>query len=66
MTLSVWFVLTPNVLMLDYAGPAEAMRMAAEMGGDLAVHSCGPVPRLRTSLGAVSYTHLTLPTSDLV
>jgi transcriptional regulator GlxA family with amidase domain len=34
MTLSVWFVLTPNVLMLDYAGPAEAMRMAAEMGGD--------------------------------
>ena len=51
MTLSVWFVLTPNVLMLDYAGPAEAMRMAAEMGGDLVVHSCGPVPRLRTSLG---------------
>ena len=58
MTLSVWFVLTPNVLMLDYAGPAEAMRMAAEMGGDLAVHSCGPVPRLRTSSMSGLYKNL--------
>jgi transcriptional regulator GlxA family with amidase domain len=51
MTLAVWFVLTPNVLMLDYAGPAETLRMAAEMGGQLVVHTCAPVPRLRTSLG---------------
>ena len=51
MTLSVWFVLTPNVLMLDYAGPAEALRMAAEMGADMAVHTCAPVAQLRTSLG---------------
>lgn len=36
MSLSVWFVLTPNVLLLDYAGPAEALRMAAEMAGELA------------------------------
>ncbi|WP_313953520.1 DJ-1/PfpI family protein, partial [Accumulibacter sp.] len=55
MTLSVWFVLTPNVLLLDYAGPAEALRMAAEMAGDsadrIALHSCSPVASLRTSLG---------------
>ncbi len=51
MTLSVWFVLTPNVLMLDYAGPAEALRMAGEMGADMAVHTCAPVAQLRTSLG---------------
>jgi len=25
--LSVWLVLTPNVLLLDYAGPAEALRI---------------------------------------
>ena len=25
MTLQVWFALTPNVLLLDYAGPAEAL-----------------------------------------
>lgn len=51
MTLSVWFVLTPNVLMLDYAGPAEALRMAGEMGADVAVHTCAPVAQLRSSLG---------------
>ncbi len=51
MTLSVFSILTPNVLLLDYAGPAEALRMAAEMGADLAVLSCAPVTRLRTSLG---------------
>ncbi|MBK8384760.1 MAG: helix-turn-helix domain-containing protein [Candidatus Accumulibacter sp.] len=51
MTLAVWFVLTPNVLMLDYAGPAETLRMAVEIGGQLVVHTCAPVPRLRTSLG---------------
>ncbi|WP_291992168.1 helix-turn-helix domain-containing protein [Candidatus Accumulibacter sp. ACC003] len=55
MTLSVWFVLTPNVLLLDYAGPAEALRMAAETSSEsphtIVLHSCSPVPRLRSSLG---------------
>jgi transcriptional regulator GlxA family with amidase domain len=57
MSLSVWFVLTPNVLLLDYAGPAEALRMAAEMAaGDLQpaamlLRRCAPVAQLRTSLG---------------
>ena len=69
LTLSVYLVLTPNVLMLDYAGPAEALRMARDMGAPIALHACGPLPQIHTSLGtgiAVSYTHLTLPTSDLV
>ncbi len=60
MSLSVWFVLTPNVLLLDYAGPAEALRMAAELANEqtdasgqaaMLLHSCAPVARLRTSLG---------------
>ena len=59
--LSVWFVLTPNVLLLDYAGPAEAMRMAAEMGGTFDVHTCAPVPRLATSLGVELASLAALP-----
>ncbi|WP_300455911.1 GlxA family transcriptional regulator [Accumulibacter sp.] len=51
MTLPIWFVVTPNVLLLDYAGPAEALRMAGEMGADILLHTCAPVPNLRTSLG---------------
>ena len=51
MSLSVWFILTPNVLLLDYAGPAEALRMATDMGAAFALHTCAPVPTLRTSLG---------------
>lgn len=50
MTLSVWFVVTPNVLLLDYVGPAETLRMAAEMGGDFLLHHVAPTPRLATSL----------------
>lgn len=63
MSLSVWFVVTPNVLLLDYAGPAEALRMAAELAGDegragngeptsaMVLHTCAPVAQLSTSLG---------------
>lgn len=51
MTLTVWFILTPNVLLLDYAGPAEALRMAADMGGDISLRYCAPVRRLSSSLG---------------
>jgi transcriptional regulator GlxA family with amidase domain len=51
MTLSVWMVLTPNVLMLDYAGPAEALRMASDMGAGLVLHTCAPQSAITTSLG---------------
>lgn len=49
--LSVWLVLTPNVLLLDYAGPAETLRMARDMGAALVLHSCAPQPSVATSLG---------------
>ncbi len=51
MKTSVWFVLTPPVLMLDYAGPAETLRMAAESGAPFELHHCGPLPRAMTSVG---------------
>ena len=51
LTLTVWIVLTPNVLMLDYAGPAEALRMARDMGAKLVLHTCAPQPSIPTSLG---------------
>lgn len=48
--LHIYLVLTPNVLMLDYAGPAEALRMARDMGAPLALHTCGPQSEIPTSL----------------
>ena len=49
--LHIYLVLTPGVLMLDYAGPAEALRMARDMGAPLELHTCGPQAEIRTSLG---------------
>ena len=48
--LHVFFVITPNVLLLDYAGPAEALRMARDMGAPLKLQACGPVAEVPTSL----------------
>ena len=48
--LHIYLVLTPNVLMLDYAGPAEALRMARDMGAPIALHACGPQGDIPTSL----------------
>ncbi len=51
--LHLYLVLTPNVLMLDYAGPAEALRMARDMGAPIVLHTCGPQGSIATSLGTV-------------
>ncbi|WP_345817048.1 helix-turn-helix domain-containing protein (plasmid) [Paraburkholderia sp. PREW-6R] len=51
MKTSVWFVLTPPVLMLDYAGPAEVMRMAVESGAPFELHHCAPLSPVTTSIG---------------
>jgi transcriptional regulator GlxA family with amidase domain len=51
MSLHIYLVLTPNVLMLDYAGPAEALRMARDMGAELTLTACGPQAEILTSLG---------------
>lgn len=53
--LTVYLVVTPGVLLLDYAGPAEALRMARDMGAPLVLRTCGPRPEVSTSLD----THLT-------
>ncbi len=69
-TLNVWMVLTPNVLMLDYAGPAEALRMARDMGAKMMLHTCAPQPSVTTSLGprltGLEPLPKTLPPNSLV
>nr|WP_281376272.1 helix-turn-helix domain-containing protein [Burkholderia guangdongensis] len=53
------FVLLPNVLMLDLAGPAEVLRIASELSPDEAGDTparfelgyVGPLPSVRTSIG---------------
>lgn len=49
--LTIYLVVTPGVLLLDYAGPAEALRMARDMGAPLVLHTCGPRALVDTSLG---------------
>lgn len=61
MTLAVYFVVTPNVLLLDYAGPAEAMRMAIDTGADMTVSTCAPVPEITTSMGVTLSALAPLP-----
>ena len=39
MTTRVFTIVTPNVLLLDLAGPAEAFRLAQRAGAPLALHS---------------------------
>ena len=68
--LHIYLVLTPNVLMLDYAGPAEALRMARDMGAPIALHACGPQGDIATSLGTgltgLEVLPATLPARSLV
>jgi transcriptional regulator GlxA family with amidase domain len=68
--LHVYLILTPGVLMLDYAGPAEALRMARDMGAPLTLHTCGPQADIRTSLGiqltGLAPLPLSLPAHSLV
>jgi transcriptional regulator GlxA family with amidase domain len=51
----VLFVLLPNVLMLDLAGPAEVLRLAAQSEDpaalDFDLQYVSPVPSLQTSIG---------------
>ncbi|WP_199153310.1 helix-turn-helix domain-containing protein [Chromobacterium sp. ASV23] len=49
--LEVYFVLPPDLLLLDLAGPAEALRLAGEFGADLRLHFVSPMPETATSLG---------------
>jgi transcriptional regulator GlxA family with amidase domain len=55
MTTPVLFVLLPNVLMLDLAGPAEVLRLAAQSEGESALNVdlqyVSPVASLQSSIG---------------
>ena len=55
MSLPVLFVLLPNVLMLDLAGPAEVLRLAAQADDPAAIdfdlQYVSPVDALQTSIG---------------
>ncbi|MDW5417757.1 helix-turn-helix domain-containing protein [Iodobacter sp. CM08] len=47
----IFFVLTPHFLLLDYAGPAEAFRIAAGLGAPFDLHTISPTATLISSLG---------------
>ncbi|WP_046167981.1 GlxA family transcriptional regulator [Chromobacterium vaccinii] len=47
----VYFVLSPNVLLLDLAGPADALRLAGLQGADFRLHYVGASEAVDTSLG---------------
>lgn len=70
LNLSVYLIVTPGVLLLDYAGPAEALRMARDMGASLTLHTCGPLANVPTSLGTqlggLKPLPLSLPPNSLV
>lgn len=55
MSVPVLFVLLPNVLMLDLAGPAEVLRLAAQVEDSTAIdfdlQYVSPVASLQTSIG---------------
>ena len=59
----IWIVVTPGVLLLDLAGPAEAFRLARRAGAPLELHLCGPTPEATTSLGVPLAGLEPLPTS---
>ncbi|OQS33308.1 GlxA family transcriptional regulator [Chromobacterium haemolyticum] len=51
MALDVFFVLPPNLLLVDLAGPADAFRIASQLGASFRSHFIAPVSGVPTSLG---------------
>jgi transcriptional regulator GlxA family with amidase domain len=49
--MNVWFALPPNVVLLDFAGPAEAFRIAAQRGAPFQVRVAAAEEKASTSLG---------------
>ncbi|HZX89596.1 MAG TPA: helix-turn-helix domain-containing protein [Rudaea sp.] len=49
--MNVWFVLPPDLLLLDFAGPADAFRVAAARGAPFHVRVAAAEPVASTSLG---------------
>ena len=53
MSVPVLFVLLPNVLMLDLAGPAEVLRLAAQAEDPAAVRALAEAPGVDEALGTL-------------
>ncbi len=51
MAVDVWFVLPPDLVLLDFAGPAEAFRIAAARGGGFRVRVAAVEAAATTSIG---------------
>jgi transcriptional regulator GlxA family with amidase domain len=51
MSIDVWFVLPPDLVLLDFAGPAEAFRIAAARGGGFRVRVAAAQAVATTSIG---------------
>jgi transcriptional regulator GlxA family with amidase domain len=47
----VYFVLAPKILLLDFAGPAEAFAYAAKAGADVRLHFVSATPSLASGIG---------------
>src|SRR5689334_2952237 len=68
--MDIWFVLPPNVVLLDFAGPAEAFRIAAQRGAPFRVRVAAAESVASTSigihLGGVEALPVTLEPDDLL
>lgn len=51
MPIDVWFVLPPDLVLLDFAGPAEAFLIAAAHGGEFRVRVAAAEAAATTSIG---------------
>src|SRR4051794_17692120 len=49
--IDVWFVLPPDLVLLDFAGPADAFRIAAARGAPFRLHVAAVESAASTSLG---------------
>jgi transcriptional regulator GlxA family with amidase domain len=47
----VYFLVLPGTMLLDFAGTAETLRVAADFGAPLRLHYIGPADHPRTSIG---------------
>jgi transcriptional regulator GlxA family with amidase domain len=48
----VWFVLPPDLVLLDFAGPADALRIAARLGAPLRLRFAAPLREDGAALGS--------------
>ena len=51
MARDIWFILPPGFMLLDFSGPAEALRIATEFGADFHLHYAAVNEVVRCSLG---------------